>query len=656
MGQTLAGDLRHVHQTIALAEEVHESAEIHQLHHTAGIDLAFFRLGHDRPDHVIGALDRIRVVRRDLDDAIVVDVDLGTRGFHDLADDLSARPDDFADLVGGDGQRFDLGRVFAEALRGRQRLVHLAQDVQAAVLGLCQRLFHDFGRDARNLDVHLQAGDAILRAGHLEVHVAQVVFVPQDVGQNGILAVFFQDQAHRHARNGCLQRNARIHHRQRAATDRGHRGRAVGFGDLGDNADGIGEVGCRRQNRLQRPPGQLAMADLAASGRADTAHLADRIGREVVVQQEVRAAVAVQRVDDLLILARAQRGHDQRLGFATGEQGGAVGAGQNTGFADNRAHRPGVAPVNPGTARNDVAAQDRAFQLLDRRSQVAVGPVLVRQGSNDGGPGGVDGCGAVLLVADRKGGPHLFFACGLHAAIERRVIGGVEIERLFRRHFRQVDDQVDHRLHRRMAELHSAQHFGLGQLIGFRFHHHHGVFGAGNDQIKPLLGVAAQFLHVVDRRVQHVFAVREADAGRTDWPHEGNAGNRQGGRGRDHGDDIGFIVQIVAQHRGHHQHFVPEAIHEQRAAGPVDQTRGQRLFLGRARFALEEAAGDFSGRIVFFLVVHGQREKVLPRLCRFREGDIGHDAGLAQRGNHGSICLTGNLARFQCQRFAAPLD
>ena len=37
------------------------------------------------------------------------------------------------------------------------RLVHLAQDVQAAALGLIQRDAHDLFGDAGDLDVHLQA-------------------------------------------------------------------------------------------------------------------------------------------------------------------------------------------------------------------------------------------------------------------------------------------------------------------------------------------------------------------------------------------------------------------------------------------------------------------------------------------------------------------
>jgi hypothetical protein len=53
--------------------------------------------------------------------------------------------------------------------------------VQPARAGLLQRLAHDLGRDARDLDVHLERGDPGLGARDLEVHVAQVVLVAQDV-------------------------------------------------------------------------------------------------------------------------------------------------------------------------------------------------------------------------------------------------------------------------------------------------------------------------------------------------------------------------------------------------------------------------------------------------------------------------------------------
>src|SRR5690606_30746071 len=104
------------------------------------------------------------------------------------------------------------------------------------------------------------------------------------------------------------------------------------------------------------------------------------------------------------------------------------------------------------------------------------------------------------------------------------------------------------------------------------------------------------------------------------------------------------------------QHLVLEALDEERADRPVDQARGQRFLFGRTTLALEEAARDLAGGVGLFLVVDGQREEVLPRLRLPGEGHVGHDGGLAERGDNRTVSLTGNLPRFQCERFLAPLD
>ena len=83
---------------------------------------------------------------------------------------------------------------------------------------------------------------------------------------------------------------------------------------------------------MDRAPGELAVADLAALGAAHAAGLADRVGREVVVQQERLLVRPLQRVDPLLVLAGAERGDHQRLGLAAGEQRRAVRARQDAGF------------------------------------------------------------------------------------------------------------------------------------------------------------------------------------------------------------------------------------------------------------------------------------------------------------------------------------
>ena len=76
-----------------------------------------------------------------------------------------------------------------------ERLRHLAEDVHAAVFRLRERDLHDLLGDAGDLDVHLQRGDAVFGAGHLEVHVAEMILVAEDVGQHGE-ALVFEDEAH----------------------------------------------------------------------------------------------------------------------------------------------------------------------------------------------------------------------------------------------------------------------------------------------------------------------------------------------------------------------------------------------------------------------------------------------------------------------------
>ncbi len=88
-----------------------------------------------------------------------------------------------------------------------------------------------------------------------------------------------------------LSGHAGVHHRHGTAADRRHGRRAVGLEDVGDDADGVGELLGAREHRDQGPPGEGAVADLAPAGAAQETRLADREGREVVVQHEgVRAS------------------------------------------------------------------------------------------------------------------------------------------------------------------------------------------------------------------------------------------------------------------------------------------------------------------------------------------------------------------------------
>ena len=230
------------------AEEVDEGAEVDDLHHGALVDLADLGLGGDRLDPVQRGGDRLAVGRGDLDRAVVVDVDLGAGLLDDLADDLAAGADDFADLVGRDLDHLDARRVFAELGAGLgQRLGHLAEDVQPAVLGLVEGDPHDLLGDALDLDVHLQRGDAVLRAGDLEVHVAEMVLVAEDVGEHGEAAVLSLIRPMAMPATGCLSGTPASISASEVPQTVAIEDEPFELGDLGDDAERVGEVMVRRE-------------------------------------------------------------------------------------------------------------------------------------------------------------------------------------------------------------------------------------------------------------------------------------------------------------------------------------------------------------------------------------------------------------------------
>ena len=201
-----------------------------------------------------------------------------------------------------------------------------------------------------------------------------------------------------------------------------------------------------------------------------------------------------------------------------------------------------------------------------------------------------------------------------------------------------------------MAEHDGAEHDFFAEFLGFGFNHQNSVGSACNDEIER------RFRHFVDMRVEHVVAVDVTDAGACDRAHERDARDGQRSRSRDQSQDVGIVFQIVLQNGDDDLRVVLVAIRKQRAQRAVDQTRGQRLVLARAAFALEIAAGDLAGCVGLFLVVDGQRKEVLAGLRRLGRNDGGEHGGFAVGGDDGAVGLTGNLAGFQGERTAAPFN
>jgi len=104
---------------------------------------------------------------------------------------------------------------------------------------------------------------------------------------------------HGHAGHRALDGNAGVHQGQAGSADARHGAGAVGFGDLGDYTQRVGEGIGTRHDRQHPALGQATVADLAPLGTADPAGLTDAEGRKIVVEHEGLASFALQGIDDL---------------------------------------------------------------------------------------------------------------------------------------------------------------------------------------------------------------------------------------------------------------------------------------------------------------------------------------------------------------------
>ena len=144
-----------------------------------------------------------------------------------------------------------------------------------------------------------------LRPADLEIHIAQMIFQPENIGQDHD-PIPFLDQSHRDTGHRLFDRHTGIHHRQGAAADSRHRRRSVGLQNIGHDAQRVGELVFAGNHRLQRPLRQRAMTDFPTARRPKRPGFADAEGREIVMEHERPGVLAFQRIDPLLVIRRPQ--------------------------------------------------------------------------------------------------------------------------------------------------------------------------------------------------------------------------------------------------------------------------------------------------------------------------------------------------------------
>src|SRR5712671_433133 len=104
---SFVGNLADVEESVGAGHYFDEGAELDDFADRAVIDLADFRLRGNRLDHLDRLFHRDPVSRRDQHGSVIFDIDLASGLLDQAADNLAARSDYFADLVGLDMQGDD---------------------------------------------------------------------------------------------------------------------------------------------------------------------------------------------------------------------------------------------------------------------------------------------------------------------------------------------------------------------------------------------------------------------------------------------------------------------------------------------------------------------------------------------------------------------
>ena len=129
----MLGDLGDVQQAVGAGEDLDEGAELSETHDLAEVGLADLGHGGEIADHLDGLGETLGVRGGDVHAAGVVDIDLDAGGVDDAADDLAARTDEIANLVGRDLDGVDARSVLGLLLAGRaDDGVHGVEQEQAA--------------------------------------------------------------------------------------------------------------------------------------------------------------------------------------------------------------------------------------------------------------------------------------------------------------------------------------------------------------------------------------------------------------------------------------------------------------------------------------------------------------------------------------------
>ena len=645
----LVGQLADVDEAVLAGKEFHERTEFLDGDDAAFVDFANLSLGGHAFDGLAGDLHAVLADRVDVHGAVVLDVDFAAGLFDEALDVLAAGSDERADLLGVDLHGHDARSILVELLAGLgDDREHRIKDGEPRNAGLLEGLGQNLVRQAAELEVELEAGDALGGAGELAVHVTEGVFPADDVGEHAVVAddvvlIGLAAEADADAGDRAGDGHAGVHERQCAGADGGHGGGTVGFHDLRSDADGVGEL-VEGNHRLERTLGERAVTDLAATRAHDAARLTDGEVREVVVQEELFLGLATgPGVEVLRVLGGAQGGEGHGLSLATDEHGGTVRAGEHADFAAQGAQVIATTTIQALARGHDHLAGGFLLDVVEGLGDGELGDLLRAVFLDELHAdlvldGFARGFAGELAGGEQRGGDA---AAGEFLGVLEDFVGD-EDERDVALLLADLRGEFllrgDERLAGLVGEAQGVVQVRLGDLVGTAFDHHHVFFIADIHEVEIALG------HLRVSGVGDELAADTTDAHRAERPGERDVADHQRRARAEDAEDIGVVLAIRAEEDGLDLDFVEPTLGEQRPDGPVREAHGENFLLGGAPFALEVAAGELAAGSGLLAVVHGEREELLPFLG-LHGGDGGsEDDGFAELDDDGSVCLLCDFA------------
>jgi len=359
------GDVNH---TFLTGSKFNESSDRNDLCNLTLVDSADLGLEYDALDDLLSSESAVAVDRGDEYATVVLDIDLSAGISDDLLNNLTARTDNFSDLIGMDVHGDHLGSVrrYLVARTGDSLENVLVDDVVSTLMSNLECLLDDLGCKTVDLEVHLNGCDTLVSTCYLEVHIAVKVLKSLNVDHCGPRTVLLGDKTAGDTCNGSCDRNTCVHKSEGGTANGCLRCGTVRGNHLGNATDGVGELVDSRKYGEQRTLCESAVTDLAASGRTGSLSLTCGEAGHIVVVDISLLSLLVDIVEELNLADRTKRTNCKNLSLTSGEHTAAVNSRNESYLCVERTDLVHSSAVNTLLVNEQPAADDLLLELVDK--------------------------------------------------------------------------------------------------------------------------------------------------------------------------------------------------------------------------------------------------------------------------------------------------